>query len=109
LKIKRLIELLKDFNPEADITTPISEDICLSYVSCNGMDELTKKTTKQVFIEPTDSCPICTNNYMDESTESRWCSFYDKPCKDVKECYQWEDEVSSDYIEDRYEGWITQS
>lgn len=95
---------------DADVTTPMSEDICISYIcKSNDGDELTKKSTPQVFIEPTDSCPLCDNNYMDDASETRWCSFYDKPCRDVVECYQWEDELSSDYIEDCYEGWIVKS
>ena len=92
---------------DADVTTSISEDICIAYVSGNeDTVEYTKKTTPQVFIEPTDSCPVCEYNYMDDGEEVRWCSYYDKACKDVEKCYEWGDVLSSEYLTDCYEGWI---
>lgn len=94
---------------DADITTSISEDICIAYLSNNGTDELTKKTTTQIFIEPTDSCPLCEHSYMSDEEMVRWCSFYDKACADVEECYQYEPDFPIEYIEDRYEGWIVKS
>ena len=94
MKIKKLIEYLEEFNPEADITLTTSEDIYLSYIEDDECDyDEGKKTTKQVFIEPTDSCPECVHEYMSEEYDVRWCSFYDKPCKNVVECYQFEEFV----------------
>lgn len=89
LKIKDFVRKLSEFNQDADITTPFSEDITLSYI-CKSDDgtELSKKTTHLVFIEPCDECPNCVHQYVD--CEERMCSFYDKPCKEVEECYQFE-------------------
>lgn len=107
MKVKELIKELLEFDMDADVTTSISEDICISYISKSTEDvEYTEKTTPQVFIEPTDNCPICDYNYMNEEEEVRWCDFYDKPCKDVEECYQSVDVSSSEYLADSYEGWI---
>lgn len=51
MKIKELINELKEYNQEADITLTTSETITLSFISDeNG----TKKDTKQVFIEGCD-------------------------------------------------------
>lgn len=92
---------------DADITTAVSEDICVAYLCNNGTDEFTKKTTTQLFIEPTDSCPVCEHNYMSDEEEVRWCSYYDKACADVEECFY--DELPEEYMTDRYEGWIIKS
>lgn len=56
MKVKELINHLKEYNPDADITTPISEDISVSYI-CKDLDGNTysRKTTKLVFIEPIDN------------------------------------------------------
>ena len=56
MKIKDLIKELEQYNPEADITLTISEDITISYI-CEDLqgNELTKKTTMQVFIEGCDN------------------------------------------------------
>lgn len=51
MKIKELINELKKYNPEADITLPTSETITLSFISDEGG---TTKDTKQVFIEGCD-------------------------------------------------------
>ena len=56
MKIKHLITELEEYNPEAEITTPYSENICLSYISKDSQgNELNKQTTMQVFIEWSDS------------------------------------------------------
>ena len=91
MKISKLIDELSEFNQEADITLTTSEDICISYICKNTLtgEQLTKKTTKLVFIEPCDECPSCTHLYTDY--EERMCSFYNKPCKEVEECYQYEE------------------
>lgn len=90
MKIKELISKLQSYNPDADITLTTSEDITLAYIckDSNG-NELTPKTTRQVFIEPTDECPQCTNEYMEDKV--RQCSVYGKPCKEVEECFQFEE------------------
>ena len=49
--IEEFIEKLSEFNPKAEITTPYSETIELSWISEGGAD---KKDTKIVFIEGRD-------------------------------------------------------
>lgn len=49
--IEEFIEELSRFNPKAEITTPYSETIELSYICEDGADE---KTTPLVFIEGRD-------------------------------------------------------
>ena len=62
MKIKHLIKELLEFNPNADITTSIAEDISLSYIiSRGGQKEYDKHTTPQVFIEPVDC--LCCKHY----------------------------------------------
>ena len=87
MKINEFIELLKGFNQDADITLTDSETITLSYVDNNG--KYTKKDTPIVFIEPEDWCNKCASEYMEGDIS--WCSFYDKPCTEVEECYQFEE------------------
>lgn len=90
MKVKELSEKLKEYNPNADITTPMSEDITLSYIHKDQDDNnYTKKTTKLVFIEPMDSCPTCIHEYNDVGI--MMCSYYGKPCRMVDECYQFEE------------------
>ena len=36
MKVNKLIEILKTFNHSADITTSISEDITISYITGGG-------------------------------------------------------------------------
>ena len=87
---KELIKQLKEYNPNADVTLTTSEDICISYIcKDNQGNELTKETTGLIFIEPMDLCPMCTSEYMNGDT--MWCSFYDCACRDVEECYQFEE------------------
>ena len=52
MKNKELIEKLKEFNLEADVTTPFSEDICIGYIDDD--EKYNEKTTPIVFIEPCD-------------------------------------------------------
>lgn len=49
--IREFIKELEEYNPDAKITTPYSETICLSYI---GEEGCTKQTTKIVFIEWAD-------------------------------------------------------
>ena len=51
MKNSKLIEILKGFNLDADVTLTTSEDICISYIST---DRESKKKTKQIFIEGCD-------------------------------------------------------
>ena len=51
MKISELIDELKKFNPDAEISRDDSETIWLSYI-CN--DGATPETTKMVFIEMAD-------------------------------------------------------
>ena len=36
MKVKNLIKQLQSFNPDANVTTSISEDIALSYITGGG-------------------------------------------------------------------------
>jgi len=49
--IEEFIKELQQFNPKAEITTPYSETIELSWICVDGED---KKTTEIVFIEGRD-------------------------------------------------------
>lgn len=91
MKVSKLIEKLGEFNPNADISLTCSEDIHISYICKNHQnDELfTKETTPQVFIEIDEECPFCVHSYMDN--DERFCSFYEKLCCDVEECFQYEE------------------
>lgn len=92
--VKDLIKKLNEYNPDADVSLAISEDITLSYIcKDNDGNDLTQSTTKQVFIEPMDSCPTCVHGYIEN--DKRMCSFYQKPCRLVEECFQYEE--FSDY------------
>ena len=75
MKNKDLIDKLSQFNPEAEVTTPISEDIRISYISGDGENE---RTTNLIFIEPCDICDTC---FFEEET---YCSFHNEECSDVK-------------------------
>ena len=73
MKVSKLIEQLQDFNPNADITLPCSEDICIGWI-CKDYktgEELTKKTTPQLFIEFDEECPVCVHSYIDDG--ERFC------------------------------------
>ena len=91
MKISELIDSLNEYNQDADISLTTSEDICLSYI-CQDPSTgkpLSKETTSLVFIEPLDNCPMCTSEYM--NGDIMWCSSYDCACRDVEECYQFEE------------------
>ena len=51
MKVKDLIEELKSFNPNAEISRDDSETILLSFIAEGGAD---KKNTKYIFIEKAD-------------------------------------------------------
>ena len=86
MKINKLIDKLKNYNPNASITLTTSEDIILSYI-CEDSDgnKLNEKTTPLVFIEGCDACQRC-EHYDDE-----YCNAYEKNCEDVCSCSQFED------------------
>ena len=51
--VKELIEELKTYNPDANVSLVCSESIAISYISdCNLGDN--PKTTKHIFIEGVD-------------------------------------------------------
>ena len=91
MKIKDLILKLSEYNQDADITLTYSEDITISYISEDSKtgEKLSPKNAMQCFIEPMDNCVECASEYM--NGDVRWCSFYDAPCKDVNECYNFEE------------------
>ena len=90
MKIREFIKNLETFNPEAEITTPISETILLSYI-CKDSEgnDLDKLNTPVVFVEPADECPLCVHEYLEGNV--RMCSFYEKQCKFVDECNAFEE------------------
>lgn len=89
MKNEDLIRKLSKYNKDADVTLTTSEDITLSYISNDG--EFSKEDTPFIFIEPMDNCPECVHEYIHDDEGVKWCSFYDKPCRDVKECFQFEE------------------
>lgn len=91
MKVKKLINELKQFNPDADITLTTSESITLSYISKDPLtnNELNKQTTSQVFIEPADFCEVCASQY--DVSGVPWCSYYDTPCDEVKMCCEFQE------------------
>lgn len=90
MKISDFIKELREFNQDADITLTTSETITLSYICKDPYGkELSKQDTPIVFIEPADCRVECTREYMNGNI--RWCSFYDKACKEVEECNEYEE------------------
>lgn len=87
---KNLIEKLKEYNSEADVSLVDSEDITISYIhkDTDG-NEFTINNTPQLFIEGVDLCPTCVHEYIED--DERICSFYGKPCRMVGECFQYEE------------------
>lgn len=90
LLVKELINDLKEFNPNAEITLVDSESIELSYVCRDKMEnKLDKLSTNIVFIEGRDLCPTCVHEYIEAS--ERMCSYYGKPCRMVTNCEEYEE------------------
>ena len=88
MKVKELINKLNEFNPNADVSLTVSEDIKLTYVYSVDGKEYSKKDTNQLFIEPVDACEVCT--YYDDD----YCKVHNKSCDSVKQdCmffeYEW--------------------
>lgn len=52
MRVNELVDELKEYNPNAEITTPYSETIELSYIDMDG--KMDKTTTPIVFIELRD-------------------------------------------------------
>ena len=84
MKNKQLIEILKGFNPEADVSLTTCEEIVVSYVCTNGA---TKETTKQIFIEEENTCESC---FFHDG--GGYCYAYKKRIEDVEECYKYTEE-----------------
>lgn len=81
--VKELIEQLKKFNPNANISLRDSESIYISYICANGENP---NNTLQVFLEGCDFCDSC--QFFDDG----FCRVYDKNCDDVIECFQYIEE-----------------
>lgn len=87
---KDLIEKLKEYNPNADVSLVDSEDITIGFICKTGDGKnFTPQTTPQLFIEGVDLCPTCVHEYIED--RERMCSFYGKPCRMVGECFQFEE------------------
>ena len=83
MKVSDLIKELSIYNQSADITTPVSEDICISYIDNDG--EYTKQTTPTVFIEPSDTCALCV--WYDKG----YCNFYTEETNFIQGCEAFEE------------------
>lgn len=92
MKCSKLIEALKEYNPDADVTTPYSEDICIGYI--DNEEEYDKHTTPIIFIEGCDEYLECTSEYIHEENDILWCEHYDRPCKDKTNCDYFEEFVN---------------
>ena len=90
LQVNRLIEELRKYNPNADVSLTSSEDIVISYIS-RDLDGsyLTPETTMQLFIEEYDKYRECSSEYM--NGDIVWCEHYDKPCEDKESCSYFEE------------------
>lgn len=84
MKNNKLIEKLKEYNPNADVTLTTSEDICIGYIV--GDEGYDKSNTPIIFIEGCDECARC---FFEEET---FCTFYGVECSDVEQCYQFIEE-----------------
>lgn len=82
---KDLINKLKEYNPDADVTLVDSEDITISYHD----DGYTVSDTPQLFIVGVDFISVCVNEYIDN--DERMCRFYGRPCRLVAKCSQYEE------------------
>ena len=89
MKNKDLIKKLKEYNLDADVTLTDSEDITISFISHDSDgNELSEKTTNQIFIEGIDNYVECVYEYINDDYGVKWCSYYNVPCADVKDCYE---------------------
>ena len=92
MKNRELIEELKKYNLDANVSLTTSEDICLSYISEDIYgNSLNEQTTQQVFIEGKDFCNECVHSYIHEEYDADWCSFYGSPCINIMKCEQYEE------------------
>lgn len=88
MKNSILIDKLKGFNPDADVTLTTSEDILISYIS--GDEKYDKSNAPIVFILGVDSCPECIHEYM--NGDDKFCAFYeDLCCDDIINCENFEE------------------
>lgn len=92
MKVKELIENLKECNPNADVGIKTIDDLYIDqlYISYICEDKNGKEVkineTKQVWIECVDFCGKC--QFYDKG----FCIAYDKNSGDVDECYQFNEE-----------------
>ena len=92
MKNRDLIEKLKKYNLDADVTLPTSEDIFLSYIcEDNKGNILTEKDTMLIFIEGTDEYMECANEYINETYDSLWCALHDYECVNKWDCEDFEE------------------
>lgn len=84
MRCNKLIKILKEFNPDANVSLTTCNDITISYITNGGA---TKETTKQIFIEEENSCESC---FFHDG--GGYCNEYNKNCEDVEECYQYLEE-----------------
>ena len=88
VKVKELLEILGQYNPEADIGVKTLDDeykdeLYISYISKVEDKEYTPKSTLQVWVEATDYCGNCQFRRDD------YCDAYEIDCGLVDECYQY--------------------
>lgn len=92
MKVKELIENLKECNPNADVGIKTIDDLYIDqlYISYICEDKNGKEVkineTKQIWIECVDFCAKCQFNDKD------FCLAYDKNCGDIDECFQFIEE-----------------
>lgn len=94
MKNRDLIKELLNYNLDADVTTTSDEDIVVSFISEDSFgNELTKESTKQLFIEGVDDCMTCSHQYINEEEDEAWCQYYDKACGNIIHC-----DAMGDYV-----------
>ena len=88
VKVKDLMNNLKNLNPNANIGIKTIDDEYIDHLYVSFISETVdgqtydEKNTKQVWIEAVDLCVNC------QFFNNGYCIAYDKDVSDVKECYQ---------------------
>lgn len=90
MKVKDLINSLKEYNPNANVVLTTSEEIFLSFI---GDENTSKKNAEVVFIEGCDFCASCY--YYD----IEYCKFYEDYCYSINDCEIF-DKEGQKYYED---------
>jgi len=88
MKVKELITELLEFNLNAEVTLTTSEDIQLSYINGTGDNEFDKASSPVVFIEGCNKYDYHNCAWIDKE----YCTFYNKDCALIKECYAYEED-----------------